>query len=425
MYKFNNDNIIVGLIKEKLHDFNLPCCHIYNSDSVIIKNNIYIYNSILYKALVNSKEDSTSITGYNNTPINSKNFKKLNMYKRNDMIINLTKNMIINNHNYDSYTHQYLGDYLRFVRDYDHINLMSMYNCFANTYAKNLSYDLVINTNIIKFNDFSDKFKIFMVPVKFQQKYTIAIDCDVPFEIMAGFYNNGQINSETIIFEYKNTYQKIGSSYFNKPFIYDKLINLSKLIKLEGKTASSTYNQEENLKLFIKVPSTNKSALVVLEGDYSKNKQTTFINNFKQLPHYIFQKQFDKNNNQINNRPNYSYYSKLQLLNINSGVSYPFADKLIQYLFGNVINPNDEIKSNIIKIQNKMQDLTTKKIYNFNYIKEYDGIWDNQLRNCLYEYCWNTNLVNTEFDVIGFVDKELENQWGDYDYGQDNLNLEE
>lgn len=51
---------------------------------------------------------------------------------------------------------------------------------------------------------------------------------------------------------------------------------------------------------------------------------------------------------------NFKPITPLQLLRLNSGVSHPFADRLIEYLTGNVITGDDEIADDIRRVQQTM-----------------------------------------------------------------------
>lgn len=111
----------------------------------------------------------------------TKNFKHY-LYNKPDL--NDTKTLKITNNIYDSYTHEYFGDYLRFQRDYNNFDLMPLYNCFSNRvcgkYEKNLSIEYMEGTTKksidIKLSANDKSSKIYMLPVKLFKEYTIAIE---------------------------------------------------------------------------------------------------------------------------------------------------------------------------------------------------------------------------------------------------------
>jgi hypothetical protein len=76
---------------------------------------------------------------------------------------------------------------------------------------------------------------------------------------------------------------------------------------------------------------------------------------------------------------------KLQLLEFNTGESYPFADRLIEYLSGSAITPVDEIPDNIKRVQ---------KVMNLNgYYFMIDGLWEDKMKNIVYDYIMNSGPV--------------------------------
>ena len=73
----------------------------------------------------------------------------------------------------------------------------------------------------------------------------------------------------------------------------------------------------------------------------------------------------------------FDYISKLQLFNFNAGFSVPFADRLVEYLFDNVVSSNDEITANIERVQKIL--LNKKNVLRLQSLTAF-GEWNEDLR---------------------------------------------
>lgn len=470
MLKFNNNHIFTGYLKQFLSSFNLPTCKIYTAefekfyskhgyeDPRVIESNLQVLNS----GDETKNRPATGITylkdGYaqqyfwdtSNWDANldySKN-KTIKYWKSNqtlhyngNKILGLTKTLQNPTTLYNCQTHEYLGDYLRFLRDYENINLMSMYNCFSHRLCNNIKInysweriheipytevDLLTGettgetelksekrseTVSINVNAYDSKYKIYMLPVKLFENYTIAIDCFQGVELFCGFYNETFDSSEQAKDLLKRTYTWVPKALFNQPFIYDKLHVKYWNWKTENTIDDESNNtenkilrsevalRERELKLFIKIPATNTSSITILEGDYcnfndalykfdSKGWQykTNFANiNFETKKTYKQSTLPDINSREF--RP----ISKLQLLALNTGISYPFADRLIEYLIMNVILPNDVTPDNIKRLQKVMED--------YGYSFQINGIWEPKMQMILYDYLMNSGKFTAIPDI--------------------------
>lgn len=337
-------------------------------------------------------------------------------YNYNQKIENITRNLRLNSSIYDSYTHEYLGDYLRFHRDYAHINLMPLYNCFSNRLCSKLSLDITKTTGtetttISSFYTADSNYKIYMIPVKLNKEYTIAIDSATNVEICCGAYSKYQIDKTFITTKDgdKNvnipnlTYKKYNLLKFNQPQLYT-LLDISRFKDQELETILKKY--EDNLKMFIKLPVENTSSIVVLEGNYvSFNDYSYVIKNTQTSENNFFVREQNKsvlNNEHANDYENETFVTNLQLLRMNTGDSYPFADRLIEYLVGNSITNQENILDNIKRVQKVME-------YN-GALFDTEGLWENKIRTYLYTFMQSgkTNTFANNHDILGYVDKETE-----------------
>lgn len=405
MITFNSENIVVGYIKELLLTKNIPQAKILKIGMNCIPGINYIYNDKLYYC-------TSNIQSFNGT-INPNALKYVRDYRENEFIQNITKSYNLNSNIYDSYTHKFLGDYLRFLRDYKNVDLMSLYNCFSNEMPNNLKVNIKLSDSLsAQFNSSDELYKIYMVPIKFGQRYTISIDSSLPIELFAGFYTNqflldsmniGNDNKTEFL---KNTYRKINSSSFTTPFNYDS-------ITLSGKSYESLfYSMEKTLKLFIKIPRNINSSIVILEGDYNICAEK-FLNdrglivNAKEIIPLISDEQLS--NDGLTRNDAYEkirLISGLSLLQNNSQEFIPFSMRLIEYLVNLPISPLTKIENNIQKLQLLLKEISLSNFYNL--FKSYKGQWTTGLKYSVFAFLQNNNLLDKLVDELGYVDKDVE-----------------
>lgn len=400
MQKFNTNTIVSSYIKELLKDFNLPRVRVWLDNEPKVNECIYLKNLEFVK-------------------YQDEKLTKVGDYIYNKKYLNITHSLINNSLTYDSITHKYLGEYLRFIRDYKHLDLMSMYNCITNEFPKNMNLTFNSSTtgavSKVEMDASNGEYTIYMANVSAFHNYTIAIDCSENIELFAGYYNNGLYkvtnNSTSVESFYQNTYERHSSNRHQKPFVYSKLNNSSLFTK-------ERLDHNYNLYLFIKVPASCKSSIVVLEGDYTKccnyiPKDNSMFRSLL-LPETLV---VDSSTSAADLKTCYEvgeYLSRPQLLSMSTTTTYPFADRLIEYLVENTITELDTIRDDIVRVQKTYVSNKFKETYRYSLENiEHYGVWSEELRQLTYRLAIDTNKINSKFDIIGYIDKDMETYIGD------------
>lgn len=174
---------------------------------------------------------------------------------------------------------------------------------------------------------------------------------------------------------------------------------------------------ERDLKLFIRIPQTNTSTIVVLEGNYigwNDFKATLADTAQNNVANKVADKVILSKNKSCLNFEYLDYDSEiplitnLQLLQFNTGEQHPFADRLIEYLLENAITEEDEIGDNIKRAQ-KIITKQTLSNAKYSYTPQVYGAWDPLLKYYLYNYMVNKKSPQiTDGDYLGYVDKDTE-----------------
>lgn len=362
MIKLNDTSIAIGEIKQLLATFNLPNCDV-GEYSEIAKNRFYINNNKLI---------------HNGDTIS---------YVFNKKYLNITTTLPIWNNTYDVETHRYLGRYLRFIRDYKKVDLLSMYNFFDKQY---LDYTFYIDYSLedsskgtIPFKNDSDEYHAYSIPFDLLDRYTLYTSSPIVLEMCISM--NDLSENENIINIRKNTYKKVYTS--SKPKLIEFYSNLSTSLK------NIIYANKDKFSLVIKVPENFSGQLVILNGNFTKQIKT--FSNLSQSFKLIDEKGGEET----------SYLKgvreiKNQLMSSYNNNNYLLSDRLIEYLSDMAISPLSE-DYNISKLQKLLVTnnlLTLKGNYGIRSGQEEDII---------------NNIIGTylqdKYDTLGYCDKDVEN----------------
>lgn len=370
MIVFNDSSILVGEIKELLASRWLPTCKVLPYGKEAVEMNWPDGTAFVGRGFLSRLKEGKAV--------------RIDSYKPWDFIPNLSKKLEIRNNYYDSYTHAYLGDYLRFVRDAFGLNLMGMYNCFTWDMPKYVqSLDAVKG----KFSSDDPSYDLFMFPVKPGKAYTFAIDWHGSIEMCACIYDNNVLSDDSPKIA-EDTYARFSGLRFSKPVLYTGVVGLNPSIP------------SERLKVFVKIPSECSSSVVVLEGDW-RDCSEKYVDGISQrkstFTHAIA--------NGGAEAP-VVYSSSNQLLSTNDGERNQLADRLVEYLVGNVVGPMDAVSNDIRKLQSKLLAEGRTKTAG------QPGIWNDGLRKALWDFTLNSGLLDEVYDLFGYMDKDVESRFG-------------
>lgn len=461
MYHFEDFGILTGYIKQLLSSFNLPSPRIYlpeyeefyrehryeslqvirsfsGKDGKIPLHVPYIKEGLLQEYL----DGEWVLVGQ------SSENQHWHHYDRGMKLLNASRTLQVKNNIYDSYTHEYLGDYLRFIRDYDRINLMPLYNCFSNTRSTNLNLSIAAYNTVFDASD--TRYAIYSIPVRLFQDYTIAIDCDQPIECCCSFASVASdgpgLTGTSTVKQLSDklstqTYMRYPSSHFSQPVLFtglgslysDNLYEQAQLVpQLQDTLKSTEYylaqlaQRERDLRLFIKVPTSSKSTVSVLEGNYCGWNDISYqlkkLEGFTatSFPVYSLQRTFNTavvSDDAITASADLNLPTNLQLLQFNTGRQVPFADRLIEYLLGNCITGNEEEPHGNIALVKTALGISNSA-----------SGWLPAFKKRFYRNLTTNPLVladdQANHDLLGYVDKDVEKYFKGAKTGQSMLTID-
>ena len=440
-YEFNTTSLVVDFINQLLASTPLPVYDTVQAGDIILLGRYYIYNQYVIKC--------TKTGTFNPDALD---------YVRDEANYVLVQDGIITYENYipsaDYYSadmHRRLARYISRLKATTGLNLFPFYNCYGGREITGIKIDsfkkdpltcgkdhvegvtdpndsstwqnVVVGPSTITgftyLSELSGGYEVtenstdrlVAVPVKFGHTYTISVEC--PSRVSGRcFFLNDSGNLLTFDDGYANIvdpssylggsiFQK-GATRFGAPFLYTvpTIENIE-----DADLLSKLYAHEVSLYLVLQIPKSCGSAISVLDGDFVSTASS--ISNLSSTDRKKYT-EYDQTLSIDTNASTDMIRVIPRLLSYNTGISYAFTDRLVEYLSESVINSEDRIAGNIRRIQQTME----LRDFQFGrYDKQWNtyGSWHNTLSEALARFLKTVDYQSWfKFDQDGNVNKDVE-----------------
>ena len=395
--KFSTESLFTNFIKHLLETSNIPTLQCIYDDFPVIKGCSYLYNNNVVKITRTKLFDSSDRSSYEVVGDNT-----------------TYRNFISNVSYYDESTHKELGNYLRHLRDTTGLDLMSYYNCYNgkelhDMYLRNSTVSCITVSNDRKISELillgsdeykkleqsyqvesNDNYRVVAVPIRYDTKYTVALSSPFTVSVRAVIYNQGNVaidktskerhNLKSYYSDYLSyTFKQFSFTDFDHPFTYE--VPLATQVfhsetDLNDTVRQELYNQQDNLYLLLQLPVDTVTSIVVMEKS------------FREEPPKVFSS---------------------SLLTYNTGFSYAFSDRLIEYLCMNVISSEETLTGNIRRVQDALCKLYPEYKNKFTTKKSLYGVWDADIKTYILKTIENnSNWIENPLDQDGHINKDIE-----------------
>lgn len=424
MQQFNKISVYSNVIKNLLASTYLPLVRSVREGDYICEGNLYILRCEVIKCT------SSGYIGYkgfinNVTPAD---WEYVQEFHFGDKDGKLSTNYISNAEGYDYKTHERFGQYLRNLRDMYGLNLMPLYNCFSNQPLENH----IIRNNMVEHTSADNNTKIYKIPIRFNQDYTLCIENLGKTTIAPAFirYNTLLAENNTIYgngIDMTNQYISLHngdniSTYINTSFkkpikfrfnnrpetksysiqSYDYIESddgypiLPKPTKVSYEITPEVVSQydkiEDHLYVLIQVPKVFNQNIVLLEGDYTHLESQKIVDYLKieRLPDFLYDKY---------------YIHDLNLMSSTSKEPRPFSPILVEFILWNAISTLDTINNDLDRLS---ISLGSQYIPRSDDIKgELPNFWVPRYRQLVSDFIYGDTHGVVQ-DNLGYVTKDVE-----------------